>query len=149
MRASARKRWWAAMVVVVIAVGVLASWPPALPGSLGIMAAELRVGMSRDKAVGVIRAAYAGRERDWDRPRLYTDGRTQDGQQFGRYFDWEFAAFPPGDDIAWAELDVDDDWGRDLLITFGPGGRVSGLRLKSNEGWEELRFALSRWVPWR
>lgn len=149
MSASARKRRWATALVALIAVGVLASRRPALPGSLGVMAAEVRVGMSRDEAIAVIRTAYAGRDREWDNPRLYTDGRTRDGQPFGRYFDWDFAAFPPANEVEWAELDIDDDRARDLLITFGPGGRVSDVRLKSCEGGEELRFALWRWLPER
>lgn len=58
-----------------------------------------------------------------------------------------FDTFPPGDEVEWAELDIDDDYARDLLITFGPGGRVSDIRLKSCEGSEELRFALWRRLP--
>ena len=62
MRASARKRRWVAVVVAIIAVCVLVSRRPALPGSLGVMATELRVGMSRDEAVGVIRAGQTADE---------------------------------------------------------------------------------------
>ena len=120
-----------------------------LPGSLGVMAAELRVGMSRDQAIATIRAAYDGRDREWDGPLLYTYGRTHDELSFGKHCDWEFSDFAPADQIAWAELDIDDDDGRDLIVTFGPNGVVSGIRLESTSTWEKLRFAALRWIPGR
>ena len=75
-------------MITLIAVGVLAARRPALPRALGVVAAGLRVGMPRDEAIAVIRAAYTGRDQRWDNPRLYTNGLTRDGRPFGRYFDW-------------------------------------------------------------
>ena len=130
------------MVPVLAFVGVLASLPE-LPGSMGVMAAELRVGMSRDEAVAVIRERYREREEKYDSPRIYAHGRTHDGREFNSYFDWAFEKLPPADQIAWAELDVDDDWCRDLMIRLGPGGVVSRIWLESHSNWEALRYNLS------
>jgi hypothetical protein len=137
-------RWGrrAALLVPVLAVvGVLGS-PPELPGTMGVMSAELRVGMSRDKAVDVVRERY--REGTWDdRPaRIYVRGRTHDGREISSFCDWEFEKLPPADQIEWAELDVDDDW-RDLIIRLGPGGVVSRIWLESHSNWEALRYNLS------
>lgn len=140
-----KQRWCrrgALLVLTFTVVCVLGARQPELPGSLGVMATEVRVGMSQDEAAAAIRSAYFGRERRWDSPRIYANGRTHDGREFGSYFDWAFKELPPADQIAWAELDVDDDWGRDLIITLGPGGVVSGIRLKSFSIWEEGRYAL-------
>ncbi|WP_171473734.1 hypothetical protein [Frigoriglobus tundricola] len=131
-------------LAMIAAVGILGSRRPELPGSLGVVCAELRVGMSQEEAVARIRAAYLSRERGWDNPRLYADGRTHDGRKFGHYFDWDFTDFPPADQVAWAEVDFDDDDSRDLIVTFGPGGVVSGIHFRSDSIWEEWRFALAR-----
>lgn len=146
MSGTTRKRLWVRLAIFLVPaftiVCVFGARQPELPGSLGVIATEVRVGMSQDEAAAVIRSAYFGRESRWDNPRIYANGRTHDGREFRSYFDWGFKEMPPADQIAWAELDVDDDRCRDLIITLGPGGVVSGIRLKSSSIWEEGRYAL-------
>ncbi len=143
----ARKRKWVKRVALLLLAAAvmctLGSQRPRLPGSLGVIAAQVRVGMSQDEAIALIRTSYQERPK-YDIPRLYADGRTHDERSFGRYFDWAFDDFPPADQVAWAELDIDDDNGRDLIVTFGPGGVVTSVRLKSDSAWEEWRYNLSR-----
>jgi hypothetical protein len=137
-----------ALVVLAAIVGHLSSGRPKLPGSLGTVATQVRIGMSRDELATVIRDSQAARK-EYDLSRLYTRGVTRDGRSFGRYCDWSLSDVPSADQIAWAEFDVDDDWGRDLIITLGPGGVVTDLRLESDSIWEELRYALAPGTGWR
>jgi hypothetical protein len=115
------------------------------------VAAEVNVGMSRDEFVALIRTClHKGAANDC--ARLYVNGRTRAGQEFGSYCDWEFDKLPPADQVESAELNVDDDQGRDLIIALGPGGVVTELRLESDSVWQELRYTLARgtgWSGWR
>lgn len=143
------KRRWVKRIAVlsVIVLCVLASRRPKLPGVLGSVAADAHVGMSRDDVANLIRRSYAARESD-DCPRLYTYGNRHNGQPLGAYFDWQLATLPPSEEIASGEFDVDDDQGRDLIISFGPGGTVTAVRLKSDSLWEQLRHNLARGTGW-
>lgn len=120
---------------------------PKLSGVLGAVAADVHVGMSRDELANLIRGSYAARK-SFDTPRLYTFGKRHDGRPLNSYFDWQLTELPPSEEIASGEFDVDDDRGRDLIITFGPGGTVTAVRLESDSIWEELRFGLAHGTGW-
>lgn len=146
------RRWFrlAVVLVAVATLAVLSARRPKLPGSLGGMAGKLHVGMSRDEAVIVMRNHYPRSERDLTT--LLLSGRTRDGRRLSEWCSSVLDNMPSGDQIDYAEIIVDDDDYRRLIITFGPGGVVTELRLESDSIWEELRYGLAHgtgWSGWR
>jgi hypothetical protein len=148
-----RKRRWGkrvALLVLAYTAFFLAfgARRPDPPGALGAMAAELRVGMPGDEAAAVLRAHY----RADDLTAISLRGQTPDGAEFDGWGTTALDALPPAGHIAWAEMIVDDDRGRNLFVTLGPGGRVTALRLDSDSVMEEVRYWLARgtgWSGWR
>jgi hypothetical protein len=133
--------WVAVAALFVVIVGALASRRPKLPRSIGIVASEVRVGMSRDEVVTLL---LESSRKAGCTDRFYLKGETIDGWEIRGFGCTPHVNLPPGDRIAWAELDIDDDDCRDLYITFGLGGVVTGVRLRSSSVWEELRYAVAR-----
>ncbi len=141
MSAGTTKRRWA-WCGVLLATALLAGgcWvlrPPTLPGSLGTVASRVRVGMHQDEVVSLIRGSGTDNV-----DCFYSRGETRDGRPFLCLFDHAFDKLPPPVDIAWGELEIDDDQGRDLVVTLGPGGTVTGTRLRSSIGLEEWRYVI-------
>jgi hypothetical protein len=111
------------------------------------MAGRLRVGMSQEEAVALLRAYYFPRESD-DLTRIYSSGETRDGREFFGCCGTALNNLPPADQVARGELVIDEDLAGELFITLGPGGVVSGFRLKLVSIREEWRYAFARATGW-
>ena len=93
--------------------------------------------MSQDEVVSLIRSSGTDNV-----DCFYSRGETRDGHHFLCLFSHAFDKLPPPLDIAWGELEIDDDEGRDLVITLGLGGTVTGARLNSSRRLEEWRYVI-------
>src|SRR4051794_24960310 len=117
------ERGWFRLLAVLLVMAtfvLIASRRPKLPGSVGAMAARLRVGMPHDEAVAVVQARSSNRDRAY----WSLHGETRDGRKFSGVSEGLLDDLPPAHEIAWAEITVNDDDDRDLIITLGPGGVV-------------------------
>jgi hypothetical protein len=93
--------------------------------------------MHQDEAVALIRANGTDNV-----DCFFSRGATRDGRSFLGLFSSAFDKLPPADEIAWGELEIDDNQGRGLFIDIGPGGVVSGVRLDSPKTLERWRWAI-------
>jgi hypothetical protein len=75
---------------------------------------------------------------------FYYSGVTHDGKPFSGMC--HFDDLPPANEVAQGELELCDEDGRELLIALGPGGVVSGIRLRSPYPLEEFSHSLSSWL---
>jgi hypothetical protein len=97
--------------------------------------------MSQAEAVRLIQASGSDNV-----DTFYTRGESRDGRPFSGAFGSAFGTLPPADQVAWGELEVGDEQGRELIIALGPGGAVAGIHLRSPQSSEGWRYALWRWV---
>ncbi len=149
IRTILKHRWFKrGLLLLVLVACVLGSRRPKLPGSLGAIAAEVRVGMSRDEVVALMHIHRGWRDRD-DLTYVNIRGNTGDGRSFSGSGVDVLDNLPPADQIACCELWIDDDDGLVLNITFGPGGMVTALRLESRSICQELRYSLASGTGWR
>jgi hypothetical protein len=99
-------------------------WLAAEPGSSEDVFARIRIGMRQDEAVAVLRShdRVDGR---------YVEGTTTAGRSWAgtSVFGPSFEDLPPAGEITRCVLTVMDNEGRDIGVTLGPGGTVSGRRL--------------------
>jgi hypothetical protein len=119
-------------------------WLSAEPGSLEEGFARIRIGMSRDEAVSVLRACDP-----YKIDGLHSEGTTKEGRSWaGTNIEGElFEDLPPPEEIAHCVFGVWDNEGRDLEVVLGPGGIVSGKRLSPGVWeyrWHEARLVLTR-----
>ncbi len=102
-------------------------WVTAEPGSSEDVFTRVRIGMSQDEAVAVLRT-YA--PDNIDTP--YVEGVTKDGRLWAGtdiiHGAW-FQNLPPSQEIAHCALGVWDTDGRKVEVILGPGGIVSHKRL--------------------
>jgi hypothetical protein len=128
------------LLAAAVLCAIVAHWT-SVPGPLGQMDAELRVGMSQKEAVAVLQAHDPGGSGE-----TFFCGETRDGRQI---YEWNLGSLgelPPGEQMARADVWIYDD-GRDLTVTFGSGGTVTDLELKSDRWWEDWWCACSRPIP--
>ncbi|QEG25659.1 hypothetical protein GobsT_03860 [Gemmata obscuriglobus] len=97
---------------------------PRVPGALGQIDAEVRVGMSQAEAVAVIRA------HDLHGAEAFFTGETHDGKQVAGFSRATLDDLPAGDQMAGFDVSIDDR-GRHLEVTFGLGGAVTAVELTS------------------
>jgi hypothetical protein len=95
--------------------------------------------MSQDEALASIQGCGTD-----DLDTYYFNGVTLDGRPFSGCCDLE--KLPSANQVARGELEVDDEHGRELVVTLGPGGVVSDVRLHSPHRWEEWYHAFSKWL---
>jgi hypothetical protein len=101
-------------------------WLSPEPGSLEDGFARIRLGMSRDEAVSVLRTCDP-----YNIDGVYSEGTTKQGRSWagtklvGDLFD----DLPPPQEIAHCVLGVSDNDGREVEIVLGAGGIVSGKHL--------------------
>lgn len=130
-----------------VGLAIIAAWivdrvlAPA-PGSSADVFARLRIGMSQDEAIAVLRSYGPHAVEAW-----YASGTTTAGQDFSSVLLHRFLEdLPASHAIANCVIDVSAD--HDIQVTLGPGGIVAGKaitpgvwehRLKSVEG--RLRHA--------
>ena len=138
---TARGRWVKRLGLLAVAVSIgIVCWilrPPTLPGTLGVVSSRVRVGLHQDEVIALIRASGTDNV-----DCFFTRGETRDGRPFLGLFGGAFDKVPAASDIAWGELEIDDNRGRELFIDIGPGGVVSGVRLTSPVRLERWRHAI-------
>lgn len=144
MRRTALKRQWVALILILVltaGVGWLGGRRVPLPGALGRVAAGVRVGMPQAEVVALIQSSGSD-----NLDTYYVRGATRDGRPFSCCCGVGFDRLPTAEAVAWGELELDDEQGRELVITLGPGGVVSSVRLHSPRRLEPSFSALWRWL---
>jgi hypothetical protein len=97
-----------------------------LPGSPEDIFSRIRVGMSQQEAVAVLKAS------DWNRePGWWSSCSTKDGRSFGNHGIDAFNDLPSSKEIEQGVLRVhfDDGAGPEVEVFLGRGGTVTGKRL--------------------
>jgi hypothetical protein len=130
------KRWWPAIAGAL--TGAAAVWllAPREIDVYTVMAAAVRVrpGMTQDEAVAEIE-----RCRTIKLDTYYYRGATKSGARFSGCCNLRL---PPAPDVAWAELEVCDEYGNELFVDLGPGGVVWRIRANTPDSLEDWRFAI-------
>jgi len=137
LRPGIRRWYWAlaAGLLLMAAFGILLLLrPAAISGVVGAASARIRVGMSQDEAVAMIQGSGTD-----GLDTYYFRGATRDGRRFSGCCGFE--GLPPAAQVAWGALEVDDEYGRELVVTLGPGGVVSDVRVRSPHWWEKCYHA--------
>jgi hypothetical protein len=125
-RLARRYRWQLLWVGLVsgLAIGpwFVCRWTAPEPGWSEDVFARVRIGMSRDETVAVLRT-HNGTDG------LYSEGATSDGRSWSHLESPSFEGLPPAQEIAHGTLTVGGDDGREIEVILGPGGFVSDKRL--------------------
>src|SRR5262245_47889893 len=121
-------RWWLVQAGLLSGLALLAwlgwRWLDRSEGNSEVVFSRVRVGMSQDEAVEVLRTFEASSGR-------WSSGTTTDGRSFHTLHDGHplLDDLPPPRDMQHCVLNALDSYGREIEVTFGPGGTVTGKRL--------------------
>ncbi len=145
-RQGRRYCWWLVATVLLCGVAVVTwfgwRWLAPKPGSSEDVFSRIRVGMSQNEAVAILRT-YDDSYNDG----VYSWGVTKDGRSLDRMHVGSplFHDLPPPQEIEHCVLEVDDagEDGQEVKIILGRGGIVTGKQLSPGV-WEKRQNKIRR-----
>jgi hypothetical protein len=136
-----RSRWGllgAGLLGLAVGAWGISRWLAAEPGSAEDVFSRIRVGMTQEEAVAILRTYDPGRIDG-----VYAEGTTRQGRSWSgtSLFGDSFADLPPPEDTARCVLTVTDDDCWEVEVVLGPGGIVSGKHISPGVWEYRLREA--------